>query len=482
MPIRLSIRKKGLLIVAVPLLFQFIFVAVLMKELARAEQETLDEVHAREIISAVDRLFVHAYEASGALYMYAYTQNEFTSDKFDSSIKDINNDLRFLKENSRHDEKVFGYLNGEMQSGIAALRDQKRLINEGQHVGDNVQRMTGYNRVRKIIHTARALAGVELAAHGKAARSFEERRNAIRQVMLVGLVGNLLIAFWIANFFARNIEQRLKRVLSNVDLFSKRKPLLPPLMVTDEIGSVDKAFHDMAENVSRAEKIKQDFVAMIGHDIRTPATTIKTTLDLLDEEAADKLEPELRELVANATGESRRLMTLTNNLLDLPQIELGQFQIDSRSINIADCIRQSLRSLSLYAQSKKTTISAEPREIQVIADPDRIVQVLVNLLSNAVKYSPKGSKVKVDVLESGDFVEVVVADNGPGIPDQYIEKIFETYERLNVSSDEEPHGMGLGLAICKTIITAHGGTIGVRKSAVGGSEFWFKLPTCDGTN
>ncbi len=481
MPIRLSIRKKGLLIVAVPLLFQLFFVALLMKELARAEQETLDEVHARAIISAVDRLFVHAYEASGALYMYAYTQNEFTSQKFDSSIKDINDDLRFLKENSRHDEKVFGYLNAEMQSGIAALRDQKRLIAEGQHFSDNVQRMTGYNRVRKIIHTARSLAGVELAAHGKAPRSFEERRNAIRQVMLVGLIGNLIIAFWIANFFARSIEQRLKRVLSNVDLFSKKQPLLPPLTVTDEIGIVDKAFHEMAENVKRAEKIKQDFVAMIGHDIRTPATTIKTTLDLLDEEASDKLDPELRELVADATGESRRLMTLTNNLLDLPQIEQGRYQIVARSINIADCIRQSIRSLSLYAQSKKSTISAETVDAQVFADSERIVQVLVNLLTNAVKYSPAGSKVHIGVHESDGFVEVVVADDGPGVPDQHIEKIFETYERLN-PTDEEQHGMGLGLAICKTIITAHGGTIGVRKSATGGSAFWFKLPTGDGTN
>lgn len=480
MPIRLSIRKKGLLIVAVPLLFQVLFIVMLIFELDRANAETLAEVHAREIISAVDRLFIHSYEASSALYMYAYTQNQMTEENFEEGINQIKNDLKFLKENSKHDKKVFSYLNNEMNISIQQLRDQKRMIAEGQHPGDNLTRLQGYQRVRKMVHHARELAGVEMAAYSKPERSFEERTNSVRRVVLLGFIGNLIIAFGIASFFGKSIEKRLKRILSNVDLFAKRQNLMPPMVVTDEIGEVDIAFHEMADELRRAERIKQDFVAMIGHDIRTPATTIKLTLDTLDEDSGS-LDTGLRELVSDAAGESRRLMTLTNNLLDLTQIELGRFQVDARPMQISSAINQAVRSLSLYAQSKKITVENEADEFRVIADYERLLQVLINLLSNAVKYSPKNSEIVIRTSKIDDLVEVEIADNGAGIPKEKRDKIFEAHERLSGDEEGEQHGMGLGLAICKSIVQAHGGTIGVRESSSGGSAFWFKLPGVDGT-
>ncbi|MDZ4837200.1 MAG: ATP-binding protein [Candidatus Melainabacteria bacterium] len=481
MPIRLSIRKKGLLIVAVPLLFQLIFVGMLYKELERANAETLEEVHARSIISAVDRLFVHSYEASSALYMYAFTQSPMTEENFEKGITEIQNDLRFLKDNSKHDKKVFAYLNREMHTSIQALRDQKRMIQEDRHPGDNLARLTGYMRVRKMVHHARDLAGAELYAYSKPERSFEARQEAVRRVMLLGLIGNLVIAFGIASFFGKSIEQRLKRVLTNVDLFSKKKALLPPMVVTDEIGVVDSAFHEMAGNLRRAERIRQDFVAMIGHDIRTPATTIKLTLDTLDEDSAS-LDSGLRELVSDAAGESRRLMTLTNNLLDLTQIELGRFQVDARPLQVANAINQAVRSLTLYAQSKKITMKNESSDFTVNADYERLLQVLINLLSNAVKYSPRNSEIAISTAKvDDDFVEIEIVDNGAGIPAEKRDKIFEAHERLTGDEEGEQHGMGLGLAICKSIVQAHGGTIGVRESSTGGSAFWFRLPVADGT-
>jgi signal transduction histidine kinase len=481
--IRLSITKKGLLIVAVPLLFQIFFVALLLNELERSEKETMAEVHARRIISAVDQLFVHAYEASGALYMYAYTVSDEQGDEFDRNIKLMRADLRFIRENSAHDKNKFASLEREIESGIEKLKEQKRMIAAGQHPGSMVERLQGYTRVRKIVHGATAVAGVELGIYQKKQpRTFDERKWAVRRVIIIGLIGNVIVALFIANFFGKSIVQRLKRVLTNLDLFAKRQPLLPPMVVTDEIGIVDEAFHEMADNLRKAERMKQDFVAMIGHDIRTPATTIKTTLDMLDEEATEKLDGSMRELVTDAAGESRRLMTLTNNLLDLSQIETGQFQIDPRPIGIADAVKQSVRSLALYAQSKKATLKTEVAEYKVQADYDRILQVLINLLSNAVKYSPRGSEIIVSAAKTDDgFIEIVIEDNGPGIPAADREKVFAAYERLGDHKEEEQRGMGLGLAICSSIVKAHGGTIGVRESRAGGSAFWFKLPIAVGT-
>lgn len=480
MPIRLSIRNKGLLIVAVPLVFQLLFVFILFKELERANAETLEEARARAVISAVDRLFAHSYEASSALYMYAYTKAQMTEENFEQGITEIRKDLRYLKENSKHDKSLFLYLDDEMNKAIHDLRDQKRMLDEDQHPGDNPTRLIGYLRVKKMVAKARRLAGAELAAYSRPERSFDARTNGVRRVMILGVIGNLIIAFGIANFFGQSIEKRLKRILKNVDLFANRQNLLPPMVVTDEIGVVDTAFHEMAGNLRRAERIKQDFVAMVGHDIRTPATTIKLTLDTLDEDSAS-LDSGLRELVADAAGESRRLMTLTNNLLDLTQIELGRFQVDARPMQISSAIHQAVRSLSLYAQSKKITVKNETDDFRVNADYERLLQVLINLLSNAVKYSPKSSEIEIRTSKLDEFVEVEISDNGTGIPAEKRDRIFEAHERLIGDEEGEQHGMGLGLAICKSIIQAHGGTIGVRESSSGGSAFWFRLPAADGT-
>ncbi len=463
-----------------PLLFQMFFVFILYKELERSWAETLEEVHARSVISAVDRLFVHSYEASSALYMYAYTQSQLTEENFEQGITEIRNDLRFLKENSKHDKKLFAYLSKEMEISIQQLREQMQLLKDDRHPGDNMVRLQGYQRVRKMVHHARQLAGVELAAYSKPERSFAERTDSIKRLMFLGLLGSVAVAFGIASFFGRSIENRLRRVLKNLDLFSKREKLMPPMVVTDEIGVVDNAFHEMAGNLRRAERIKQDFVAMIGHDIRTPATTIKLTLDTLDEDSA-QLDSGLRELVSDAAGESRRLMTLTNNLLDLTQIELGRFQVDARPMQVAHAIDQAVRSLTLYAQSKKISVKNEADDYRVNADYERLLQVLINLLSNAVKYSPKNSEIEISTEKLDDFIEIVISDNGAGIPTAQRDLVFEAHERLTGDDEGEQHGMGLGLAICKSIVVAHGGTIGVRESSSGGSAFWFRLPISVGT-
>lgn len=463
-----------------PLLFQMVFVAVLLKELDRANAETLEEVRARAVIAAVDRMLAHSYDASASLYMYAFTRNQDTAIIFEESIKGIQSDLQFLKKESKQDKTVYEYLLPKMMEGIDTLRHHKKMLDLEQ-VGDNPYRLTGFYAVRKMINEARRLARTESQAYARPEERLQRRTDSFRRVILLGVIGNLIIAFGIASFFGRSIERRLKRILTNVDLFAKKQNLLPPMVVTDEIGVVDTAFHEMAGNLRRAERVKQDFVAMVGHDIRTPATTIKLTLDTLDEDSA-LLDTGLKELVADAAGESRRLMTLTNNLLDLTQIELGRFQVDARPMQLANAINQATRSLALYAQSKKITIKNEACDFSVNADHERLLQVLINLMSNAVKYSPKNSDLVISTKKVDQYVEVEVADNGAGIPSEKRDKVFEAHERLTGDEEGEQHGMGLGLAICKSIVQAHGGTIGVRESSSGGSAFWFRIPSADGTN
>jgi signal transduction histidine kinase len=122
------------------------------------------------------------------------------------------------------------------------------------------------------------------------------------------------------------------------------------------------------------------------------------------------------------------------------------------------------------------SIESAPKDVQLFADNDRLVQVLVNLLSNAIKFSPKGGKVTVVVDSSDEDLEVQVSDRGRGIPASHHTAIFEEFHQVQDSDATVMGGTGLGLPICKKIITAHGGTIGVSDNPGGGSLFWFKLP------
>jgi len=241
--------------------------------------------------------------------------------------------------------------------------------------------------------------------------------------------------------------------------------------------------HDISEQ-KRVEKLKQEFVAMITHDLRTPLASIKAVLEVLESQDSG-LRPEWRDRVHRSAESSARLISLINDLLDLEKMQAGRLEIDLDICLIDDLITSSIEAVSSFAEGRGINIHFPKSNLVVEADERRMVQVIVNLLSNAIKFSPPQSRVDVLCRTSGDFVEVRISDKGRGIPQDKLKDVFTRFTQVagadakDKSLSRENQGTGLGLAICQEIISAHGGQIGVESQENAGSTFWFRLRAAD---
>lgn len=223
------------------------------------------------------------------------------------------------------------------------------------------------------------------------------------------------------------------------------------------------------------ERLKRDFVAMVSHDLRSPLTSVHGSLTLLSAGALGDLSDEAQEVVQTAESEVERLTNLVADLLDVARIEAGKLEVHPTRTQLMPIIRRSIASVGNLAARAGVEIDCEQATPVVMADSDRIVQVMVNLLSNAIKFSPPQTKVSVTARDLNDWVEVRVEDHGRGIPAEHLDAIFQRFHQVESEEDTKKGGTGLGLPICKTIVENHGGQIGVESEVGKGSTFWFRL-------
>lgn len=218
---------------------------------------------------------------------------------------------------------------------------------------------------------------------------------------------------------------------------------------------------------------KEDFISVASHELKTPVTALKASLQLLDRMQGN-IKPEmLSKLVVQANKSLNKLSDLVNSLLNSNRISQGRFPIHKTNFSIAELINdccQHIRTAGIHEIVLQGDI-----ELQVSADEQLLDQVMVNLLNNAVKYAPKSKQIIIEVKKAGDRGKVSVSDTGPGIPPEKAQYIFERYYQ-GESGGRQFSGLGLGLYICAEIIHKHGGEIGVDSEQGQGSTFWFTLP------
>ena len=225
------------------------------------------------------------------------------------------------------------------------------------------------------------------------------------------------------------------------------------------------------------ERRRQEAVQMVSHDLRSPLTSIQFSLEMLAQGANGTLSEEALEDVRIAQNNTTQLINLVNDLLDLEKIEHGVLRMNLGRAELKEILQSSIDSVRFLARSRKIEIESSETDLVVFADRDRIVQVIINMLSNALKFSPEDSSVKVECQVNDDgWAEVKVVDQGPGIPAEYKEAIFERFKRIEGRQEAGQKGAGLGLAICKSIIDGHKGQIGVDSRQGEGSSFWFRIP------
>jgi signal transduction histidine kinase len=234
---------------------------------------------------------------------------------------------------------------------------------------------------------------------------------------------------------------------------------------------------DQYRRLRDLEGLRDNLVHMLVHDLRTPLTGIRMYLELLREDARlAKAGGGLKELVDEANAVSERMTAMVNDMLDVSRLEEGAMPVHRKPADLAALAGEAMK-VAGAGRRVELAFEAPQGGVSVNCDPELIRRVIANLVANAVDFSPDRSLVKVRVENGGPEVRVEVADQGPGIPPEFHQRIFEKFGQADVMRQRVKHSSGLGLTFCKLAVEAHGGRIGVDSAAGHGSTFWFTIPT-----
>jgi signal transduction histidine kinase len=229
----------------------------------------------------------------------------------------------------------------------------------------------------------------------------------------------------------------------------------------------------------RAERMRSEFVSTVSHELRTPLTSIMGALSLIRAHVAGQISEKAEQLVTIAHENCERLVRLINDLLDVEKIEAGKVTFIFKEENLAKLVAKAKEENDLYAQQHGATIVVGPvaQDATVEVDEARFAQVMANLLSNAARYSPPGGTIKIATKLLDGAVRISVTDQGPGIPAEFHDRIFQRFAQAEAADGRKRGGTGLGLNIASAIVEAHNGTIGFETSEGKGTTFHFELPT-----
>ncbi len=229
------------------------------------------------------------------------------------------------------------------------------------------------------------------------------------------------------------------------------------------------------------DKMRDDLLSMIYHDLRSPLSNVVSSLDVLSSMLSLESDAAISSLFNIAVRSVERIQRLTNSLLDINRLEAGQPVINDQLAQPENLIHEAADAVMPIAQTKKQTLLVEvPEDLQpIMVDAEMIRRVIINLMENAVKFSPPEGEIRVNAEQIGNYIQISVQDTGPGIPHQSREKIFNKFARLQDSKG--PKGLGLGLAYCRLAVEGHNGRIWVTDAPGenGGASFNFTLPIAD---
>jgi signal transduction histidine kinase len=251
-----------------------------------------------------------------------------------------------------------------------------------------------------------------------------------------------------------------------------------------ETSALGAAFNEMADELQRQagerdrlDRMKDEFVLTASHELRSPLTSVQGFAELLMLER-EQLTPKQAETVEIIIDNTRHLVRLLNDLLDLARSDAGRLTIKPVPTDAGALVEDAVRTMrgQTEASDQKLSEDLEPDLPPILVDPDRIRQVLVNLLTNAHEYCPEGASIGVEVKREGADVEISVKDDGPGIPPTQLEHIFERFTRGDAGLTQRVGGTGLGLAISKSLVELHGGTIAAESTEGQGAAFHLRLP------
>ena len=343
--------------------------------------------------------------------------------------------------------------------------------------------------------------------------NFNSAKNEmnVEKLILFSEIDNLLNS-WNAQMAKEgNQEQLIIQILLIIDiaifflvLYVIRQSLLPLRLITDalseikegaygekikytkadEVGKLASTFNIMSDTIKEKEEqakkteiAKDEFLAMITHELKTPLVPIQGYADILLSEHLGKLTDKQKERISIIKSSSETLLALISDLLDAQKLELGQLKIRKENANIKDTVTNAIKLFLPQAQKNKIELISNIQDLSIEHDPERIKQVITNLIKNSLTaVEPEKGKIEISMKELPQAIQISVKDNGMGIPMDKQSNLFKKFYQVDATLTRERGGSGLGLSICKGILENHGGTITVKSIPKQETIFTFTLP------
>ena len=348
--------------------------------------------------------------------------------------------------------------------------------------------------------------------------NFNSAKNEmnVEKLVLFSDIDNLLNS-WNAQMAKEgNQKQSIIQILLIIDiaifflvLYVIRQSLLPLKLITDalseikegaygekikytkadEVGKLVNTFNIMSDTIKEKEEqakkteiAKDEFLAMITHELKTPLVPIQGYADILLSEHLGKLTDKQKERISIIKSSSETLLALISDLLDAQKLELGQLKIRKENANIKDTVTNTVKLFLPQAQKNKIEIISNVQDLSIEHDPERIKQVITNLIKNSLTaIEPEKGKIEISMKDLPQEIQISVKDNGIGIPIDKQSNLFKKFYQVDATLTRERGGSGLGLSICKGIMENHGGAITVKSTPNQETIFTFTLPKKEGT-
>ncbi|CAN5695594.1 hypothetical protein BH10CYA1_BH10CYA1_04780 [soil metagenome] len=472
MSLRLS--QQGLMLAAIPLALELCLLGSLFVMMEHADTDIRREVKTRALSEHCTHLYTTILNTGATITGFIATTDEDYLKRYgyDREHLEAEKDLKKIRDTVGQDSLQLNDLN-------TAVRD---FYKQSDHIRDvSAKGSTGLlamarlrPTVRRIETAANNLVASQGALSTDAPSSYERVQQIWKTWMVAAVLLNALLALGLWQFFNRSAAKRLNILVDNSLRLASQMPLNERLDGGDEFAQLDGIFHSMTDALNDATRKRTELLEMVAHDLRSPLMAVNISLTMLERGLKGTLPEEALLETQTCSRTIDRLLNMINVLLDIEIITSGNMPLELTDVSLTWIIDRSVDAVRNNAIAKQQEIDYPDHAQTVNADGDRIEQVLINLLSNAIKFSPPESKITVTAQEQSGWVEVRVIDNGRGIAPGASKRLFGRYQQQN--STDKQQGKGLGLSICKAIVEAHHGMIGVDSEEGKGSQFWFRLP------
>jgi signal transduction histidine kinase len=526
----MSILKKGLLLIAVPLVFQLVFVALLMRVLSEAAEAEKWSLHTKDVISLTERTFGQLALMQGASRAYAISGAVVFAEDQELAVSAVRKQLaeleRLVADNKPQQERV-DVVRKAAERLVVWNQEQTNLVRDGkrEEALDKVRRLVGRVRLDDTRKTIDAfLAEEERLDHERTGR-LEEARLSQRWALGGGTVGMAAVTVAAAYLFGRGIAGRLAVVTRNAERLAEDAPLDPPVGGRDEIGRLDEVVHETSSRLLAAGQTEQQykdelerratelaktveslrqqtqenemFVYSVSHDLRSPLVNLQGFSKELEHACRDleglmqdaQVPPDVRarglDIMKADVGDSLRFIktavSRSSAIIDalLRLSRAGRVEYRLQTVDVAGVLRRVVDAMHGTIRTRSANIVLHDLA-NAWGDPTAVEQVFGNLVGNAVNYldPSRPGRVEVGMLDGGapddhGLRTYYVKDNGLGIPAAYLGKVFVAFQRLHGSVAE---GEGIGLALVRRVVERHGGRVRVESTEKVGTTFYVALP------